>query len=259
MAVATLARRPLCDGRAALVELGPAPANILTREAIAALREELAAVAADAPLRALVIAGSGPHFSYGASVPEHMPGVVERMLPEFHALLRDLNDLPLPPVIAAVRGRCLGGGFELALCCDVLAVAADAELGCPEIRLGVFPPAGAALLPLRAPAGRAASMLLSGATIRGSEASAAGIADLEAAAGELLQRVEDWVREHLLPLSAAALRHARRALRWRQREALDRALPRLERQYLQELMQTRDALEGLLAFQEKRRPKWEDR
>lgn len=256
---AAIARRPLLDERAALLELGPPPANLLTREAVAALRGELAELAPDPALKLIVITGAGSHFSYGASVAEHLPGAVEAMLPEFHRLLRDLDELPLPPVLAAVAGRCLGGGFELALACDLIAVDSDAELGCPEVRLGVFAPAASALLPLRASAGYAVSLLLSGATLAGSEALRRGIADLEAPAGSVLATAEDWARKRLLGHSSAALRQARRAARWPWRDALARVLPGLERQYLGELMRTHDAVEGLEAFVARRTPRWEDR
>ena len=258
-AVAPVARRELLDGAGAVLELGPAPGNILDRAAIAALGEELAAVAAEPGLKLVVITGAGEHFSYGASVPEHLPGEVETMLPEFHDLLGAMNELALPPVVPAVRGRCLGGGFELALACDVIIAAPDAQMGCPEVRLGVFPPAGAALLPLRVPAGRAAVLLQTGSLIRGAEAATMGLVDLAVPEGDLLDGVEEWARATLAPLSGAAVRFARRATRWPWRDACQRVLPELERLYLEELMSTEDAVEGLQAFLAKRDPVWSDR
>ena len=249
----------LCGGAAAVLELGPAPANILDRALMHKLGANLRALSQDARLKAVVLRGSGAHFSYGASVAEHMPSEVDRMLPEFHALLRLLDELPLPPVIAAVRGRCLGGGFELALACDRIVVEEDAQLGCPEVRLGVFPPAAAALLPLRVGAGRSAELLTGGRSIDGREAAALGIAEALAASGALDARVEELVHDTVLPLSAAALRQTRRACRHPWRDALHRVLPELERQYLQDLMATADAVEGLEAFLAKRKPAWSDR
>lgn len=254
----TIAASRLCDGAVAVLELGPPPANVLDRARIAALRGHLRALADERGLKAILLRGAGAHFSYGASVPEHLPGEVETMLPEFHALLRELGAPSLPPVIAVVRGRCLGGGLELALACDLIAVAEDAQLACPEIKLGVFPPAGAALLGARAGAGRALDLVCSGRAIRGAEAAAWGLAALCAPADGLDAAVEAWVRAHLLPLSGAALRHARRAARAPLQNALEQTLPALERQYLDELMETRDAREGLDAFLAKRAPQWSD-
>ncbi len=240
------------DGSAMLLELGPEPANILDREMIAALRVALEDAAVRPGLKAVVLRGAGQHFSYGASVAEHLPGEVESMLPEFHTLFEVMNQPGLPPLIAEVRGRCLGGGFELALACDVIAAAPEAQLGCPEIKLAVFPPAASAFLPLHMPASRAATMLLSGASISGQQALDCGLAVMPADA------VQDWIKNQLLPLSAAALRQGRQATRWPWRDASERVLPVLEHQYLGELMRTADAREGLEAFLAKRKPQWSD-
>ncbi len=240
------------DGAALLLEFGPAPANIVDREAISAMRGALKEAAVRPGLKAVVIRGEGKHFSYGASVPEHAPGEVDKMLPEFHALLAEMNQPGLPPLIAQVRGRCFGGGFEVALGCDMIAAEPGSTLGCPEIKLGVFPPAASALLPLRLPAGKAASMLLAGGMMSGEEALAQGVAELEA------DQVQDWIKTNLLPLSAAAIRQTRQATRWPWKDATQRVLPVLEQQYLGELMATHDAVEGIQSFLEKRKPEWKD-
>jgi len=258
-ATGTVRRQPLAGSRGLLLEFGGSKGNVLDRALMGQLEDALVDVAGEAGLRFLVLAGAGPHFSFGASVPEHLPGQVETMLPAFHGLLRRLDELDLPPVIAAVRGCCLGGGLELALACDVIAVEPDASLGCPEIKLGVFPPAGCALLPLRLPVGRAAAALLAGETFSGSAAAAAGLAELETGPGRLLEEVEAWAAERFGGLSAAALRQARHAARWPWRDALRRVLPELERRYLEELMPLRDPQEGLQAFLARRKPEWEDR
>lgn len=246
-------------GAAVVLEIGPAPGNIVDRALMRSLGANLRALARDTHLKAVVLRGSGAHFSYGASVQEHLPEEVAPMLAEFHALLRLFDEVSLPPVIAAVRGRCLGGGFELALACDRIVVEEGAQLGCPEVRLGVFPPAGAALLPLRVHAGRAAELLVSGRLLDGREALEWGVADLLAPAGGLDAAVEELVERTLQPLSAAALRQARRACRHPWREALGERLAALEKQYLEEVMATHDALEGLGAFLDKRQPAWSDR
>ena len=240
------------DGAALLLEFGQAPANIVDRAAIAALRGALKEAAIRPELKVVVIRGEGKHFSYGASVPEHVPGEVDKMLPEFHALLEEMNQPGLPPLIAEVRGRCLGGGLEVALACDMIAVEDGSILGCPEIKLGVFPPAGSALLPVRLPAGKASMMLLAGATVTGAEALDMGLAELKA------DDVSGWIQSNLLSLSAAAIRQTRQATRWPWRDATKRILPLLEQQYLGELMATHDAVEGIQSFLEKRKPEWKN-
>lgn len=242
-----------------MLEFGPAPANIVDRALMGELLQALTEAASDSALKLIVLKGAGAQFSYGASVPEHTPDQVDAMLPEFHALLRAMNDLALPPLMALVQGRCLGGGFEVALGCDLIAATEDAILGCPEIHLGVFPPAGSALLPLRVSAGRAATMLLTGSTVDAAEGARLGLVDL--ALGEThdpLSAVETWATQSLLRHSAAALRQGRKASRWPWTRAIHEELPRLEKQYLKELMATDDAAEGIQAFLDKRKPSWKN-
>ncbi len=254
-----LETRRISGGAAALLELGPAPANLLDRSLIGRLKEQLEIFTTELELRAIVLRGSGAHFSYGASVDEHLPGQVEQMLPEFHSLLRMLGDPRLPPVIASVRGRCLGGGLELALACDVIIAAEDATLGCPEIKLGVFPPAAAALLPLRMSAARALDLVTSGRVLSGIEAHRLGMVEHIVSQNHLDEMVAQWIKDQAQSLSGAALRQARYAARAPWRRALQEVLPELERQYLGPLMATQDAREGLTAFLEKRAPRWSHR
>jgi len=223
------------------------------------LRELLVSAAADGNLKLVVLKGAGDHFSYGASVPEHTPDQVGAMLPQFHALLRDMNHLNLPPLMAAVQGRCLGGGFEVALGCDLIAATSSAQLGCPEINLGVFPPAGSALLPLRVNASRSAAMLFAGSIVKYEEAVQLGIVDVELGEQALGQGIQAWAEKNILRHSAAALRQGRKASRWPWTRALTEVLPQLEKQYLEELMHTEDAVEGIQAFMDKRKPTWKNR
>ncbi|MGH9331584.1 MAG: enoyl-CoA hydratase/isomerase family protein, partial [Vicinamibacterales bacterium] len=195
--------------------------------------------------------------SFGASIPEHVPGEIERVLPDMHRLVFDLLDAPAPTA-AIVRGQCLGGGFELALACDFIFAAEDAVLGLPEVKLGVFPPAGAALLPARLGAARAARAVLTGETRPAAEWHAAGLVALVAPAARLSAEIERWFNTHFKPRSAAALRHAALAARLALRDEVARTLPALEQLYLDRLTRTADAAEGIAAFMEKRSPRWRD-
>ena len=241
-----------------VIEFGPAPANIVDRANVAYLRQQLAAAADDKSIKLVVIKGEGDHFSYGASVQEHTPDLVGNMLREFHDFMRFVDELDLPPLMAAVKGRCFGGGFEVALLCDIIAVADDALLGCPEISLGVFPPAGSALLPLRTSAGRASEMLSSGRFVDAQTAVAYGIAEYKFSTNNFMSDIEEWAEKSLAKLSASSLRHTRKASRWPFSHALNTVLPGLEKQYLESLMKTVDANEGINAFIEKRKPEWQN-
>jgi cyclohexa-1,5-dienecarbonyl-CoA hydratase len=178
------------------------------------------------------------------------------MLKSLHAVLLRLLDSPVP-VLVAVRGQCLGGGLELALAGTLLFVAGDAKLGQPEIKLGVMAPAASCLLPERIGRAQAEELLLSGRSLDAAEALNIGLvtAVSEDPEGAALA----WFRQHLLGKSAAALRCAMRAARLDFVERVRAKLARLEALYLDELMATRDAVEGLEAFLAKRPPRWEHR
>jgi cyclohexa-1,5-dienecarbonyl-CoA hydratase len=164
-------------------------------------------------------------------------------------------DVPAPTA-ALVRGRCLGGGFEVALACDLIFAGTTAMLGVPEVSLGVFPPAAAALLPLRVGATRAASAVLTGRTASADTWAAAGLIELTAPPQELEAAVDHWFDANLAPRSAVALGCAALATRATSRRQLDTVLPELETLYLDRLMRSRDAVEGIEAFLEKRPPVW---
>lgn len=232
--------------------------NILTADIIHAFRAVLADLAEERHLRLVTIEGAGAEFSFGASIPEHTAEEIGRVLPDTHALVTDLLELP-SPTAAVVRGRCLGGGFELALSCDLIFAAADATFALPEIALGVFPPAAAVLLPRRVGFSRASAPLLTGESRSAGEWRDAGLIERVAAAEALAAEVTAWYERALAPHSAAALRHATRALRAPLVEAVRAELPTVEQLYLQELMRTHDANEGIAAFLDKRRPVWNDR
>lgn len=232
--------------------------NIITAEIVEALRPALEQVAQNPHLKLVTIEGEGSDFSFGASVPEHAPDQIRRVLPLMHALIEEL--LEVPAVTAAiVRGRCLGGGFELALACDLIFAADSAVFGLPEILLGVFPPAASALLPPRVGYARATRAVLSGESRPTAYWADAGLIELAAPTEELDLRVDAWFDEHLAPKSAASLRHAAAAVRAGLLAHVRDTLPGLERLYLEDLMRTHDAPEGVEAFIQKRAPHWRDR
>ncbi len=243
------------DGTLLRLRLARPKANIVDAAMIAALRQALAEHREIPELRAALLDHEGPHFSFGASVEEHLPEQCAQMLKSLHALIRDMLDFPLP-ILVAIKGQCLGGGLEVAAAGSMLFAAPDARLGQPEIKLAVFAPAASCLLPERIGQARAEDMLLSGRSLTAEEALACGLID------ELSDDPEAaalaWFDKRLAPHSASTLRFAVRAARDEYRQRIFAKLERVEALYLDQLMATHDAVEGLNAFLEKRPAQWKN-
>ncbi len=242
------------DGALLRLTLARPKANIVDASMIAALSGALARHEADRAIRGVLLDAEGSHFSFGASVDEHLPASCGTMLATLHALVMAMIEFPAP-ILVAVRGQCLGGGLEVAMAGSMIFAAPDAQLGQPEMKLGVFAPAASVLLPYRVNAAVAEDLLLSGRSVGAAEAREIGlvhtIADDPAAAALA------WFDAHLAGKSAASVRYALRAARLARIEAIRAGLAAVEKLYLQGLMNTRDANEGLTAFLARRPPVWE--
>ena len=244
------------EGIATLTIANP-PLNILTRAVMAGLRESLEKLAREPELRVLLVLAEGRHFSAGADVGEHLPPSHRELIPEVLRTIEAVAGFPLP-VIAGVRGRCLGTGFELAQACDLIVAAQGASFGQPEIALAVTAPAACALLPRRTTYGHAAELLFGGDAIDAAHALALGLvqhvvpdADVEECAVALAERIA----RH----SGAALRATKRTLLETADLSRQDALRRAGEVYLDELMSAADPVEGLEAFLAKRTPVWRHR
>jgi cyclohexa-1,5-dienecarbonyl-CoA hydratase len=242
------------DGAVHTITLDSSPGNVIDMALCAELRPAIDRAATDEKGKVLVLRGAGKHFSFGASVEEHLPPTAAEMLAAIGGVVRDLTGFPYPTV-AGVQGRCLGGGLELALACGIVIAENDAVLASPEIRLGVFAPAATALLTGRL----AEDVLLTGRDLGAEEAHRLGIVNAVCSTGSLDDTLAAFVGEHFVPRSAASLRVATRALREPQRETLLARLDAAERLYLDELLQLDDGVEGIQAFLEKRQPEWRNK
>jgi len=242
------------DGALLRLRLARPKANIVDAAMIAALRGAFDAHRGNTGILAVLVDAEGPHFSFGASVEEHLAERCAAMLASLHALILAMLEWPLP-ILVAVKGQCLGGGLELALGGSLIFAAGDAKLGQPEIQLGVFAPAASCLLPPRIGQAAAEDLLFSGRSVGADEALRLGLvtsvsADPEAAALA-------YFDQHLAGKSASSLACAVAAARGGYLPEVRRRINEVERLYLDRLMQTRDANEGLAAFIAKRPPKWE--
>ncbi len=239
-------------GRVARLTMAAPPTNILDRTMIGELDAGCGTLAARTDLVAVVLGADGPNFSVGASIQEHRAGEIAGALAALHGLLRRLAALSVP-TIATVRGLCLGGGWEAVLACDLVIAEEDAQFGLPEIKLGVFPPAGSVLLPVRVGAARASALVLTGESISGREAAAAGLATKVVLTGNLETAVDAWLQSTFLPRSASALRYASATVRADVRRALGAQLRDAERVYLEQLMNEPGATDGIEAFLARRK------
>ena len=244
------------DGALLRLRLARPKANIVDASMIGALQAALDAHRADPGLRGVLLDAEGPHFSFGASVEEHLAERCAAMLAGLHALILAMVEFPLP-IGVAVRGQCLGGGLELALAGGPIFAAPEARFGQPEIKLGVFAPAASCLLAWRVSAVAAEELLWTGRSIAAPQALALGLVQVLADDPEAAALA--WFDEHLAPRSAAALACAVTAVRAPRVRELRQRLAEVEQLYLDRLMKTHDANEGLAAFIARRTPHWEHR
>ncbi len=244
-------------GRVAILTLDRPPLNILDLPTLQALDRAVAALAAGHDLQLLFLRGAGPRaFSAGVAVQDHTREKIGPAIAALHGAIRGLRALPALTV-AAVHGHCLGGGMELALGCDLVLAADDAQFGQPEIQLGCFPPAAAAILPGRVGPGRALELLASGRTFDVAEAERLGLVTWRA--GATLDGGIARVEAELTSKSAAVTRLLKRAVQAGSERPFAAALAESERIYLEELRATEDMDEGIAAFLAKRPPVWRHR
>lgn len=243
------------DSVARLVLARP-PLNVLDIAMLKELCDAVEELAARQALRVLVIAAEGRVFSAGVDVEDHVGEKVGPMIAAFHGLFRRLADVE-PVLVAEVHGHALGGGCELAAFCDLVLASEEATFGQPEIQLGLFPPVTAAAFPYFVHGKKTLELMLTGERVDAREAQRIGLVNqvwpAEGFAGEAASFVE-----RLASRSAVALRLAKKAYYAGVDVAFHEALDRAERIYLQELMASRDAQEGIQAFREKREPTWTD-
>lgn len=233
------------------------PLNVLHIPTMRELSAALDEVAADGDAKVLVITGAGRAFCAGVDVADHTADRVQEMLEVFHGGIRRVMSLEIP-VVAAVNGAALGGGWELAMACDMVVAREDAKIGQPEIQLAVFPPVAAALMPRLIGLPRAFELILTGKVITAAEGQGMGLVNQTFPSERFAQGVDEFVGR-LTALSRPVVQLAKRAVREGQELGAQAALERAETLYLNELMQLEDPHEGLGAFIEKRKPVWKDR
>jgi len=245
-------------GNVAYLTISRPPLNIINLEMINEITQALDGLATKQELNVLVVrSGLDNIFSAGADVREHLPDTAEELINRFGEMLERLIYFPRPTV-CVVDGRCMGGGMELAMACDFIIASERAELGQPEIKVGVYPPIAAALLPRLVGLRQAARIILTGGMLEAWEAYRIGLVNEVAKPEELEGRLEKLLNQ-LTNNSGAVMLYGKKALLEGLELPLKKALAKASEIYLKELMQTEDAVEGLRAFLDKRRPQWRNK
>lgn len=241
----------------AILTLNRPPLNILNLDMMGEMAEALEEVSRNEEIKVLLVRAEGKAFSAGVEVEDHLGERVGPMIDLFHRVIRLLYTTPCPTV-AAIQGAALGGGLEVALACDIALAVEGAKLGQPEIKLGVFPPVAAVLMPRLVGPQRAAELLLTGDLIPATEAVRMGLI-ARALPPDTFARAVEELCSKLKGLSPLVLRLTKKAWRLGSVGGFPNALTEVEALYLDQLMKTEDANEGLRAFLEKRPPAWRNR
>ena len=244
-------------GDVAYLELQAPPHNILTCRLMGLMSAALDEIATDTALKAVALTATGKAFSAGADVGEHAPERAAELMRSFGGLFRELAALELP-LLMAVDGAALGGGFELVMMADVLLASERATFGQPEIRLGFFAPVGVVRLPALVGPAKATEITCLGRTYSAEEMLRYGLVSRVVPAAELGQALETALAD-LRRASPLILRMNVRQLKRLSGRPFAEALGQAEAAFLQELMATEDVREGIASFFEKRRPQWKNR
>ncbi len=246
------------DGAIANILLDDGKGNVLDNIMMLELLDLISEFKTNKDIKLITFQGEGKHFSFGASVPEHTKECAEAMIKTFHKIFTEMIDLSIP-TLAKISGQCLGGGMELALFCNFMFGEQSTVLGQPEIVLGVFPPPASIMLPLKIGNARAEEILLTGRSVKAAEAEKIGLLNKVFENKEDLNSgTEDWIQKFILPKSASSLKYGVKSARTTFNYIMGNKLPMLEYMYLNQLMETKDANEGINSFIEKREPVWEN-
>jgi cyclohexa-1,5-dienecarbonyl-CoA hydratase len=208
-------------------------------------------------LKVLILNANGKAFSAGVDVSDHTKEKVKEMIQVFHDIFKNLRKIDAPTV-ALVNGAALGGGCEVATFCDIVIASEKSKFGQPEIMVGVFPPVAAAIFPKLMWSKKALELMLTGQVLRANEAKELGLVNHILPVENFEEESEKFIYEKLANNSAVVLQLTKRAFIEGATQNYGEAIKKIEEIYLNELMKTSDANEGLAAFLEKRPPVWKN-
>ncbi len=249
--------RFVVDDGVAWIELNKPPLNILDIKMLKELSTALKEADRRDEVFAICIKASEKTkaFSAGADVRDHMADRLKEFIDAFNNVFYTMWSIE-KPIISAVKGYALGGGCEILLASDIVIAASDSKIGQPEITVGVYPPVAVVLMPLLSGYQRAAELILTGEMIDAERAERIGLVNKVVEADKLDSAVKEFVGK-LGEKSSVVLKITKRALYQSIGiEELKQKLEAVTETYINDLMKTEDANEGLKAFMEKRKPVW---
>lgn len=237
------------------ISINRPPLNIINLETLLELNTALEKAKNNTSAAVVALTSVGERaFCAGLNIKDHFPDRINAALNAFNKIFYALRDID-KPTLAVVKGYALGGGCELAIGCDIILASEDAQFGLPEVTVGAMPPVAAALLPRLIGRKKAFELILTGDMISAAEAKQIGLVNTVVPAEKLEEATKEFV-EKLRSKSSVVLKLTRKALY----EGLDlefgKALEKATEIYLNSLIKTEDAVEGLKAFLEKRKPQW---
>jgi len=238
------------------ITLNRPPVNILNIAMMEEINDALDSWQGDKNLKVVLFNAKGKCFSAGVDVGEHMGDLASKMIEVFHGMFRRMDKLGAL-TMASVYGSCLGGGCELAVFCDLVLASESAKFGQPEIQVGVLPPIAVQIMPRIIGRKAAADLIFSGKIISAEEALSIGLINKVVKEEDLEKETENFLKPYI-KLSSEVLRLTKKAMISGLKDDLEPSLQSIEEIYLNQLMKTHDAHEGLKAFLEKRKPEWKN-
>lgn len=209
-------------------------------------------------LKALILSSNGKAFSAGVDVSDHTKEKVGEMISVFHEIFKNLYEI-YAPTVSLVNGAALGGGCEVATFCDIVIASEKSKFGQPEIKVGVFPPIAAAIFPKLMWSKKALELIVTGDVINANEAKDLGLVNHVLPVDNFEEEAEKIIAEKIASNSAIILWLSKKAFLEGATKNYSESIKKIEDIYLNELMKTSDANEGLTAFLEKRKPVWKNK